>query len=150
LLFDRGKYAIDALLPELSATLGEVLLEPHLNYARPVQQLLAQQVSIKGMAHITGGGFLENIPRILPQHCSVEILKNTWPQQAIFSILQGLGQLQDAELYRTFNMGIGLIMIVAPCMAEKLVVAAQSLVPQFKLYEIGQVVSGERQVKLCG
>ena len=148
LLFEFGQFEVDSQLPEFKATLGEVLLKPHLNYTRPVRQLLQQEITIKGMAHITGGGLLENIPRILPPTCSVEILKNSWPQQAIFSLLRELGQLNETEMYRTFNMGVGLILIVDPSEAEKMPAALQDF-PEFKLYEIGQVVKGERKVKLC-
>lgn len=147
LCFDVAKYSVDSELNEFDRTLGEILLEPHINYTRPVLHLLQHQVDIKGMAHITGGGLLENIPRILPKGCSVEIQKNAWPEQAIFSLLRGLGHLQDAEMYRTFNMGVGLIMILSPDQID----AAHRMildVPPFKLYEIGQVVSGEKQVKL--
>jgi phosphoribosylformylglycinamidine cyclo-ligase len=148
LLFDQGHFNVHSQLPEFKATLGEILLTPHLNYTRPVHRLLEKQITIKGMAHITGGGLLENIPRILPATCSVEILKNSWPQQAIFSILRELGHLDDAEMYRTFNMGIGLVLILSPRMAEKLSAALNDF-PEFKLYEIGQVVEGDRRVKLC-
>ncbi len=148
LFFEKSKWTVDSLLPEFSATLGEVLLEPHLNYTQPVLSLLKQEVDIKGMAHITGGGLLENLPRILPKGCAVEILKNTWPQQALFSVLGELGRLSETELYRTFNMGLGLTLVVAPQMADRLQEASRKL-PQFKLYEVGQVIQGQGGVKLC-
>jgi phosphoribosylformylglycinamidine cyclo-ligase len=112
LFFEIGKFSVDSMLPEWKCTLGEVLLEPHINYTRPILHLLQNDVAIKGMAHITGGGLLENIPRILPEGCLVEIKKNSWPEQAVFSVLRDLGQLNDAEMYRTFNMGVGLVMIL--------------------------------------
>ncbi len=148
LFFDHGKFSVESRLPELQVTLGEALLEPHINYTLPVQAILQQQIEIKGMAHITGGGLLENIPRILPPGCSVEILKNTWPQQALFSLLGDLGHLGDCELYRTFNMGVGLVMIIAPEVVDKIQFVLKKL-PTFKLYEIGQVVTGDQKVKLC-
>lgn len=147
LFFDVGQLTVDSILPEFDRTLGEVLLEPHINYTRPVLHLLQNNLNIKGMAHITGGGLLENIPRILPEGCAVEIQKNTWQQQAIFSVMRDLGKLNDTEMYRTFNMGVGLVMVVA----EEHVSEAHALLhdlPQFKLDEIGRVVSGEKEVKL--
>ncbi len=147
LFFDIGKFNVDSELPEFNRTLGEVLLEPHINYTRPVLHLLKDHVAIKGMAHITGGGLLENIPRILPNGCQVEIKKNSWPEQPVFSMLRQLGGLHDEEMYRTFNMGVGLVMFVAPDQVDQ---ARRSLsaFPEFKLHEIGKVVTGESKVKL--
>lgn len=147
LVFEVGKYTVNSYLPELQCSLGEALLEPHINYTRPVLHLLQQNVAIKGMAHITGGGLLENIPRILPAGCMVEIHKNAWPTQPLFSLLQQLGRLDDAECYRTFNMGVGLIMIGEPALLDSANAALHDF-PQFKLFEIGKVVPGDNKVKL--
>lgn len=147
LFFDVGGYSVFSKLPGLKNTLGQELLAPHINYTKPVLNLLEHHVEIKGMAHITGGGLLENIPRILPAHCDVEINKNAWPQLPIFHIMQQLGRLSELEMYRTFNMGIGLVMIVAKenlAMFKQLVQA----LPQFDLYEIGRVIPGNCQVRL--
>lgn len=148
LFFDVGQWQVDAYLQELQSTVGEVLLAPHINYTRPVLHALAQNIAIKGMAHITGGGLLENIPRILPKGCKVEIKKDTWPQQPLFEVLRQLGQLDDKEMYRTFNMGVGLVMIGAAHIGDLLRAALQKF-PEFKLYEIGRVVAGEPEVVLC-
>lgn len=148
LLFDIGHYNVDSTLDELDRSLGEVLLAPHINYTRPVLHLLQHSIEIKGMAHITGGGVLENIPRILPPHCTVEINQNTWPLQPIFSILRHLGCLTETEMYRTFNMGVGLIMIVSPHEVARAREALKVL-PEFKLYEIGHVIQGDKKVTLC-
>jgi phosphoribosylformylglycinamidine cyclo-ligase len=147
LFFEMGKLKVDSHLSEYNRTLGEVLLEPHINYTRPVLQLLQQNIEIKGMAHITGGGLLENIPRILPSGCAVEIQKNSWPEQPVFSMLEKLGHLPDEEMYRTFNMGVGLVMILAADQVEQARQVLEDL-PQFKLYTIGQVVAGAQQVRL--
>ncbi len=147
LFFDIGKFSVDSLLPELDRSLGEVLLEPHINYTRPVSHLLQNNIAIKGMAHITGGGLLENIPRILPDHCQVTLQKNTWPEQAIFSVMRDLGHLNDAEMYRTFNMGVGLVMILAADQVDQARRILQDL-PQFKLFEVGHVIAGEKKVRL--
>ncbi len=139
LLFDVAKWTVDTLHPELERSLGETLLEPHLNYTRPILHLLKHHIKINGMAHITGGGFLDNIPRILPHGCGVEIHQNAWSIPPIFYILQQLGGLGPQEMFRTFNMGIGLVMI----MSESEVYAVRdhlSLFPEFEVHQIGRVV----------
>lgn len=148
LFFEVGKMSIDALLPDTQQSIGEILLRPHINYTRPVLHMLENKITIKGMAHITGGGLLENIPRVLPPTCSVEINLSSWSQQPVFSVLAELGKLPREELYRTFNMGIGLIMIVAENTIQKMHAALADF-PQYKLYDIGRVVAGERRVTLC-
>lgn len=147
LLFEKGKFSVDSYLPELQHTLGDVLLVPHLNYTRPVLHLLENTIPIKGMAHITGGGLLENIPRILPEGCGVELTKSAWPEQPLFTLLQQLGDLTEEESYRTFNMGIGLVMIGDPSLFEKAKTLLQDM-PGFVLYRIGNVVHGEKKVIL--
>src|SRR3990167_4658971 len=97
LLFDTAHYTVDTRLPALSESVGETLLVPHINYTKPVLDMLAYGINIKGMAHITGGGLLENIPRILPADCAVEIRKSAWPALPIFDVLCHLGQLNDHE-----------------------------------------------------
>jgi phosphoribosylformylglycinamidine cyclo-ligase len=95
---------------------------------------------IKGLAHITGGGFLENIPRILPQGVSVEIKRGTWPELPVFGVMQKLGNVSDHEMFRTFNMGIGMIVVCAEGVNSK---------AHFeKCYEIGRVVAGPSEVKV--
>lgn len=147
LLFTVGGYTVDSHLPELTQSIGNELLTPHINYTKPVLHMLAEKIHIKGMAHITGGGVLENIPRILPANCAVEINKTACPVLSIFQVLRKLGQLDDAEMYRTFNMGIGLIMIVAPNVISAMRAALKKF-PAFPLYEIGHVIAGKQQVRL--
>lgn len=147
LFFEVGGYHVNSRIPNLSATLGEVLLEPHLNYTMPVLKLLSENVAIKGMAHITGGGLLENIPRILPAHCNVEIRKEAFPTPPVFHVMRSLGRLEDAEMYRTFNMGVGLIMIVSQDQVSAMRRVLQNDA-RFPLYEIGQVVAGQQKVRL--
>lgn len=148
LFFDVGKFKINAQCSELTGTLGEVLLAPHINYTRPILQMLAHNIAIKGMAHITGGGILENIPRVLPAGCSIEIKKESWPEQPIFSMLRHLGHLNDAEMYRTFNMGVGMV-IIGDASIEQQARTALAALPQFKLYKIGHVIAGDSKVNLC-
>ncbi len=148
LLFDIGGLAVTDQLEACGMSVGDALLVPHLNYTRPVLHMLNQNIPIKGMAHITGGGLLENIPRILPKHCAVEINKIACPTLPIFSILRKLGQLDDHEAYRTFNMGVGLVMIIAADVLDSMRTALSAYADQYPLYEIGKVVSGEQQVRL--
>lgn len=147
LFFEIGSYTVNSNVAELGESVGEALLSPHINYTNPVLHLLNNKIPIKGMAHITGGGVLENIPRVLPDNCSVEIKKNSCPTLPIFDVLRALGKLDDQEMYRTFNMGIGLVMIVSPDVVSEMRSVMKEFV-KFPLYEIGQVISGKPEVRL--
>lgn len=148
LLFDVAGHTVNTRLSELPESIGETLLAPHINYTRPVLHLLAQKIQLKGMAHITGGGVLENIPRVLPLNCAVEIDKAACPVLPIFQVLRQIGQLDDAEMYKTFNMGIGLVMVVAPDQVAMMREALKSFNNEFPLYEVGRVVKGNQTVRL--
>lgn len=148
LLFEIAGYRVESQFQDFSHTIGEELLIPHANYTKPILDLLAHDIPIKGMAHITGGGILENIPRILPAGCAVEIYKQQLPERPIFNLLQRLGNLDDQQMYRTFNMGIGLVMFLSP---EALSSARQILTnfPNFPLLEIGRVIqNADKKVSL--
>ncbi|HHF7345652.1 TPA: phosphoribosylformylglycinamidine cyclo-ligase [Legionella feeleii] len=147
LLFDIAGYNVESRFQDFTHTIGEELLIPHLNYTQPILKILEKNLPIKGMAHITGGGLLENIPRILPSDCSVEIIKKQIPEQPLFNLLRKLGNLDDNQMYRTFNMGAGLVLFLAP---EVLSSVQEVLLdfPSFPLYEIGHVVKGDRKVQL--
>lgn len=147
LLFEVAGYRVKSQFQDFTHSIGEELLIPHLNYTNPVLSILSKNIPIKGMAHITGGGLLENLPRVLPKNCSVEIHKKQIPERPIFSLLRKLGNLNDDQMYRTFNMGAGLVLILAP---EALSPIREVLTrfPSFPLYEIGRVIKGDQQVKL--
>ena len=147
LFFEVENYQLDTHVPELKQTLGEALLMPHINYTKPILSMLDDGVPIKGMAHITGGGVFGNIPRVLPEGCAIEIRKEDCPTLPIFNLIRQLSGLDDNELYRTFNMGIGLVMIIPPSALAAMQTALSPFIA-FPLYEIGQVVAGEREVKL--
>lgn len=155
LFFDVGGYSVDSKIDDLSQTVGEALLVPHINYTKPVLHLLANNIHIKGMAHITGGGVLENIPRVLPDNCGVEIQKAACPELPIFHVMQALGGLPQSEMYRTFNMGVGLVMVIAPHVLPMLQMALRDY-PGFPIFEIGRIVDlgrtqdgeGDPRVKL--
>jgi phosphoribosylformylglycinamidine cyclo-ligase len=147
LLFDVAGYKVDSQFQDFTQSIGEELLTPHINYTRPILSILEKNIPVKGMAHITGGGLLENIPRILPKNCGVEIHKKSIPELPIFDLLRKLGRLDDDQMYRTFNMGAGLVLFLAP---ETLSAVHDVLrdFPSFPLYEIGQVVPGDQKVTL--
>ncbi len=147
LFFEVAGYSVHSRILDFSETLGETLLTPHINYTRPVLHMLSENIAIKGMAHITGGGVLENIPRILPKSCAVEIQLNACPTLPVFNVMRDIGKLPNEELYRTFNMGIGFVMIVAKESLNQMKKALTNY-PAFPLYEIGQVVSGQQIVRL--
>jgi len=102
---DRDTLALKMIYPELGRTLGEELLQPHRCYFNDLKPLLGE---IHGLAHITGGGFVGNIPRILPKSCSVEIDRSSWHTPAIFELIQKRGKVKDEEMFRVFNMGVGM------------------------------------------
>ncbi|MDF2690176.1 MAG: purM [Gammaproteobacteria bacterium] len=147
LFFKTAGFSVDSYIPELSQNLGEVLLAPHINYAKPIHASLEQAIEIKGMAHITGGGLIENIPRILPKNCMVEIKKGSWPDLAIFHVMQEIGGISDYEMFRTFNMGVGLVLIMAEASFKPMQNVLKAY-PEFKLYCIGEVVPGNQTVRI--
>lgn len=147
LFFEVAGYSVDSHSQDFSHTIGEELLIPHINYTVPVLAILERGLSIKGMAHITGGGLLENIPRILPAHCGIEIYKKNIPERPIFHVLRKLGNLDDDHMYRTFNMGAGLVLVLSPDSLSSIGAVLRDY-PEFPLFEIGQVVSGNREVAL--
>jgi phosphoribosylformylglycinamidine cyclo-ligase len=140
LLFEVGNYDVDTKLDELDGTLKDVLLKPHRSYLKPLEGLLSTG-KIKGLAHITGGGLLENIPRILPDNVSVEIKRGTWNELPIFGIMQKLGNVEDSEMFRAFNMGVGMV-IVCDYNDKKFI--QNSLGKECA--EIGRVVDGTKEV----
>ena len=146
LFFEIAGYTVDTHLSELNATIGAALLEPHRSYLPALDGLL-DSGQIKGLAHITGGGLLENIPRILPAGTSVAIARGRWPVLPIFTLMQQLGHIPDSEMYRAFNMGVGLVIITSQQDAE----AIQSHFARRDepCYEIGRVVEGNREVLIA-
>lgn len=147
LFFTDGGYALDHVFPEIGRPLGEELLTPTRIYVKSLLNLL-ERFDIHAMAHITGGGFLENIPRVLPEGVAAEIQLGSWPVLPVFEVMQRLGQISEQDLYRTFNMGIGMVLAVPAEQAERLLEAATELGEQ--AYRIGTVVEGAQDVQLKG
>lgn len=143
LFFDVAGYEADTHLASLNQTIGAALLESHKSYLPALERLLDANL-IKGLAHITGGGLTENIPRILPEGTSVTIARDTWPVLPVFKLMQEIGQIADAEMFRTFNMGVGMIIIAATQDAEAIKSHLQERGEAF--YEIGRVTEGNREV----
>jgi phosphoribosylformylglycinamidine cyclo-ligase len=141
LFFEVGGYEVDTYVEELGTTVGEALLEKHASFLKPLGGLL-DAGKIKGLAHITGGGFTENIPRILPDGVGVEIKRGTWNEPSIFGLMRTLGNVADAEMFRTFNMGIGMIVV---CAAEDADDLRQNL---GECFEIGSVVEGNKEISI--
>ena len=144
-LFETVGWTADTVVPELGATVGDALLAPHRSYLPVMRPLLPRQ-TLKGLAHITGGGITENLPRVLPEGCSAEIDLGTWNVPALFQLLQERGQIPRDEMFRAFNMGIGLILVAAPAEAERIIdTLARHGEPH--AVRIGFVVSGSRDVR---
>jgi phosphoribosylformylglycinamidine cyclo-ligase len=120
IVFDRLGLGVDSHVAELGRTVGEALLEPHRTYLPLVQPLLGAG-RIKGMAHITGGGITENLPRVLPSGTAAEVRPGAWAVPPVFTWLQESGQVPSEEMRRTFNMGVGLILVAPPDQAEQLI-----------------------------
>ena len=141
LFFEIGGYDVNDTIPELEKSVGLTLLEPHINYTNNIFSLLDKDIEVKGIAHITGGGLIENIPRILPDGCCVEIHKGSWPAVPIFNVMQSIGNVDENEMYHAFNMGIGMIIIAAPDQVN-------SIKKIVDVHEIGFVFAGENQVNI--
>jgi len=112
-LFEEKKLSLDYIPPELGIPLGDELLKPTKIYAPVVNTILNRDIELKGCAHITGGGFFDNIPRILPKNCKVVIEKGSWEVPPIFSFIKELGNISEEEMYRVFNCGIGLVLVIS-------------------------------------
>jgi phosphoribosylformylglycinamidine cyclo-ligase len=145
LFFEIGGYDVNNTIPELEKSIGLTLLEPHINYTNHVFATLDAGIDVKGIAHITGGGLIENIPRILPDGCGVEIKKDSWPNIPVFDVMQSIGDVDEDEMYRAFNMGIGMTFVVSP---DDIGAVTDALKDLTDVYEVGFVVSGERHVSI--
>jgi phosphoribosylformylglycinamidine cyclo-ligase len=145
LFFEVAGHEPGTVLPELQMSIGDALLQSHLSYLRPLEGLLDTGV-VKGLAHITGGGLTDNIPRILPEGTAVQIRKGSWPVLPIYELMREIGNVSDAEMYRTFNMGVGMVIV---CTAENASMIKQHLASLGEsCYEIGEVVGGDRDVTI--
>ncbi|MXO78096.1 phosphoribosylformylglycinamidine cyclo-ligase [Paenibacillus sp. OT2-17] len=147
LLLEQQGYDLHDEIEGLNGKLGDVLLEPTKIYVKSVLALL-DKVKVKGMAHITGGGFIENIPRVLPDHVNVDIEYGTWPILPIFQLMQEKGAISNKDMFTTFNMGIGMVIVVGEEHAQT---ALEVLKKQGEAaYVIGKVTEGSSIVTFMG
>jgi phosphoribosylformylglycinamidine cyclo-ligase len=142
------KLKMNDVIDELDgAVLGDVLLEPTRIYSRSITKLLSKykvKQVVHAMAHITGGGFIENLPRVFPQKCNAVIIKHSWPKHKIFTFLQNKGPVEEDEMYRVFNMGIGFMLVVAEDFADSIATRLEKYGE--KVYKLGRITSGTGKV----
>ena len=156
IFFEQMKLKPKSRVPELKNTIGDELLKVHISYGPLVQKLLKKfniqhstfntQLPVKAFAHITGGGFVDNIPRVLPKNCDVVIRKGSWDLLPIFKMIETRSGVPDAELYQVFNMGIGMVAIVSADKGDAILkfIRAQS----HKAWLIGEVVKGKGEARV--
>jgi len=147
IIFDKMQYDLKTYVPEFHRTLGEELLTPTRLYPKILLPLM-EQFDIHGMVHITGGGFYDNIPRVLPEQCSALVHTDAWEMPVVFKKLQEWGNVPWTEMYRTFNMGIGMILVVAAKDADSVRAALRK--QGEKYYDIGEIVPGNQTTILKG
>ncbi|EML7216584.1 phosphoribosylformylglycinamidine cyclo-ligase [Enterococcus faecium] len=141
IFFEQQQFSLSSKLPELKKTLGEELLEPTKIYVSSLLPLIKEK-KIKGAAHITGGGFVENIPRMLPESMAAQIKLGSWPILPIFGCLQKYGEIPEMEMYEIFNMGIGMVLAVQESKVKEIVHGIEQAGE--KVYEIGKVIAKEK------
>ena len=146
-VFNMAGAKIDRYVKELGAPLGEVLLAPTKIYVKALRSVKEAGVTIKGCSHITGGGFYENVPRMLPENVKAVIRKDSYPVPEIFRLIQEKGSIGEHDMYNTFNMGIGMVLAVDPSDADKALAALAAA--EENAWVIGEVASGEREAVVC-
>ena len=146
LLLEKEQMDLNSYIEVLNGTLGEVLLKPTKIYVKPVIEVI-RKVEVKGISHITGGGFFENIPRILPEDVDAQINIDSWDKPEIFNLIQEKGNISLEEMYSTFNMGIGMMLVVSPENKDDVleILASKGEIG----FVIGEISEGNKQVKLC-
>ena len=147
IVLEHKQIPLDTYIEALGRTIGEEVLEPTKLYVKPILPLLEENL-VKGMAHITGGSFYDNIPRILPKGLGVMINSDAWPVLPIFRLLQEWGHVETKEMYHTFNMGIGMVLVVKPELVERVVEVLET--EHEKVYSIGIVTEGDGEVTIVG
>jgi phosphoribosylformylglycinamidine cyclo-ligase len=144
IVFDHLRLAVDAHVEAIGGTVGDVLLTPHRSYLQAVYPLVAKG-AVKGMAHITGGGITDNLPRILPTGTAATVRRADWRVPPIFEWLQRSGDVPDDDMYRTFNMGIGLVLVCPPALVDTVIDDLRQRHEQ--PVTIGEIVRGDRNVR---
>lgn len=145
-VFEMTKESLDTYYEELGMTLGEALITPTRIYVKALQSVRNAGVTIKGCSHITGGGFYENIPRMLPEGVRAVIHKESYPVLPIFKLLQKTGGLEEKMMYNTYNMGLGMVLAVDPADADRAISALREAGEE--AYVVGEVENGDKEVVL--
>lgn len=146
-VFDMSKESLDTYYPELGRTLGETLLEPTRIYVKALKAIRQAGVKITGCSHITGGGFYENVPRMLPEGKRALINTDSYPVPAIFDLIANKGQIEKKMMYNTFNMGLGMVIAVSKEDVSATMQALQAAGQE--AYQVGEIVEGKKGVDLC-
>ena len=146
-VFEMTKESLDTYYDELGTTLGEALLAPTRIYVKALKAVKDAGVMVKGCSHITGGGFYENIPRMLPDGARAQVKKDSYEVPAIFKLLAKKGDIDEHMMYNTYNMGVGMCLAIDPADADKTIAAIESAGD--KAFVLGTVVAGEKGVDLC-
>lgn len=146
-VFEMTKESLNTYYDELGTTLGEALLVPTVIYVKTLDEIKKAGVKIKGCSHITGGGFYENIPRMLPENAKAIIKKDSYPVLPIFKLLAKTGNIEEKMMYNTFNMGLGMVLAVDKKDVDTVLAAVEKAGE--KAYVVGEIVKGEKGVELC-
>ena len=146
-VFEMTKESLDAYYDELGKTLGEALIEPTRIYVKALKNVKNAGFKIKGCSHITGGGFFENVPRMLPENVRAVIKKDSYPVPALFDLIQKNGNIEEHMMYNTFNMGLGMVIAVNPKDVDATMKAIEDAGD--KCYVVGNIVEGDKGVALC-
>ena len=146
-IFDMTAESLNTYYDELGRTLGEALIEPTKIYVKALRSVKEAGVTIKGCSHVTGGGFYENIPRMLPDGVNAHVKKDSYPIPPIFELMRKKGQLEEKLMYNTYNMGLGMVLALDPADADKAIAAIETAGE--KAYLVGEVKAGEKGVTLC-
>lgn len=146
-VFEMTEESLDTYYDELGKTLGEALIEPTRIYVKALKNVKNAGVRIKGCSHITGGGFFENVPRMLPENVRAIIKKESYPVPALFDLIQKNGNIEEHMMYNTFNMGLGMVIAVNPEDVETTMKAIEEAGD--KCYVVGNIVEGDKGVDLC-
>jgi phosphoribosylformylglycinamidine cyclo-ligase len=146
-VFDMTEESLNTYYDELGTTLGECLLTPTRIYVKALKSIKDAGVVLKGCSHITGGGFYENIPRMLPEGIHAVVEKDSYPVLPIFKLMQEKGQIEEKMMYNTYNMGLGMVLAVDPADVEKTMAAIEAAGD--KAYVVGKTEAGEKGVTLC-
>ncbi len=146
-VFDMTEESLNTYYDELGGKLGDVLLTPTRIYVKAFKALKEAGITIKGASHITGGGFYENVPRMLPEGARARIELNSFPRLPIFDLIQKKGNIADEMMYNTYNCGLGMVIAADPADADRIIAVLEQA--EEKAYKVGEVISGDKGVDLC-